>query len=124
MQHAQLPLAKVTDGPSNTYLIGEKHLSPTLYESGSDFGDNEQAFSGLNWDNVRGCSDGSTFHPPLQDSLTNPDFWNFGSAHPGSFVMAFCDGSVHGISYYIDSTTHQRLCNRADGQPIDASKLQ
>ena len=36
--------------------------------------------------------------------------------------MAFCDGSVHVISFFIDPTTHQRLANRRDGQAIDASK--
>jgi prepilin-type N-terminal cleavage/methylation domain-containing protein len=125
LQHGQLPLAKVTDGPSNTYLVGERYEAPEFYENGEDPGDNEHAFTGLNWDNVRGCRDSNgNFHPPLQDTFGNGDFWNFGSAHPGSFVMAFCDGSIHGISYYIDPTTHQRLCNRADGQPIDDSKLQ
>ncbi len=125
LQHAQLPLAKVTDGPSNTYLLGEKYLAPDFYENGEDYGDNENAYTGLNWDNVRGCKDDkNTFQPPLQDTPGHEDYWNFGSAHPGSFSAAFCDGSVHGISYYIDPTTHQRLCNRADGQPIDASKLQ
>ena len=125
LQHGQLSIAKVTDGPSNTYLVGEHYLAPQYYENGEDPGDNEHAFSGLNWDDVRGCKDNNgNFHPPLQDTPSNADIWNFGSAHPGSFVMAFCDGSVHGISYYIDPTTHQRLCNRADGQPIDASKLQ
>jgi len=37
--------------------------------------------------------------------------------------MAFCDGSVRPISFSIDLTVHQRLANRRDGQPVDASKL-
>ena len=125
LQHCQLALAKITDGPSNTYLLCEKYLAPDYYENGEDYGDNENAYTGLNWDNCRGCIDSNNaFQAPLQDTPGHEDYWNFGSAHPGSFGAAFCDGSVHGISYYIDPTTHQRLCNRADGAPIDASKLQ
>jgi hypothetical protein len=37
--------------------------------------------------------------------------------------MALCDGSVRMINFSIDITTHQRLCNRHDGQPIDQSKF-
>jgi prepilin-type N-terminal cleavage/methylation domain-containing protein len=125
LQHAELPLAKITDGPSNTYLVGEKYLSPDRYEDGSDFGDNENAFTGLNWDNVRSCKDNNgSYQAPQQDTPGKGDYWNFGSAHPGTFSVTFCDGSVHGISYSIDPETHRRLCNRSDGQPIDASKLQ
>jgi prepilin-type N-terminal cleavage/methylation domain-containing protein len=129
LQHTELPLARVTDGPSNTYLVGEKYLTPDNYENGEDGGDNETAYSGFNWDIVRSCSNATTYQAsnyqaPQQDTPGHGNVWNFGSAHPGSFSITFCDGSVHGISYSIDPETHRRLCNRADGQPIDASKLQ
>jgi prepilin-type processing-associated H-X9-DG protein len=48
-------------------------------------------------------------------------YFSFGSAHPGGFNMAFCDGSVHLLSYEIDSTVHAMLSDRQDGQSVDSS---
>jgi prepilin-type processing-associated H-X9-DG protein len=44
---------------------------------------------------------------------------NFGSAHPTTFNMAFCDGSVHSILYTVDQKTHAYLAQRADRNVID-----
>ncbi|HEV3418146.1 MAG TPA: DUF1559 domain-containing protein [Pirellulales bacterium] len=138
LQHCQLKMALIADGASNTYLIGEKYLTPDHYADGEDLGDNENAYSGVNWDTTRtsgfsGAGFGDTSHGgyqiPLQDTPGNSSvpgttsFWTFGSAHPGTFSMVFCDGSVHSISYSIDPETHRRLSNRADGQPVDGSKF-
>jgi hypothetical protein len=59
---------------------------------------------------------------PAQDTPGSALRGNFGSAHPGGFGVVLCDGSVRVISFSIDLTTHGRLANRKDGQPLDASK--
>ncbi len=46
-------------------------------------------------------------------------FYPFGSAHPSTWGMVFCDGSVHSISYNIDLATHQALSSRAAGDSPD-----
>ncbi len=125
---SQISMAAVTDGASNTYLLGEKYLTPDNYLTGADPGDNENAYIGDNEDVSRASGTPSniasgSFSPPAQDTPGLAYRYNFGSAHPSGFGMAFCDGSVHVISFFIDSTTNQRLANRRDGQAIDASKF-
>jgi prepilin-type processing-associated H-X9-DG protein len=63
------------------------------------------------------------YYTPQQDTPGYQNGYLFGGAHPGICNMAFCDGSIHSISFSIDQLIFQRLCNRADGQPIDASKF-
>ncbi len=133
-----VPIRKVTDGLTFTYLVGEKFLYTDMYQSGLDGADNEFAYTG--WDNdlyrTAGVNYGSsptintaptTDWSPLHDqnsygnvnTVTNEaDRW--GSAHPGTFNMVFCDGSVHTITYSIDLLIHRRYSNRMDGQAINA----
>jgi prepilin-type N-terminal cleavage/methylation domain-containing protein/prepilin-type processing-associated H-X9-DG protein len=118
---------QITDGTSKTYLIGEKFLTPLMYEAAEStrrgYGDNEGCYVGYEWDNNRrawnpnGGVDRETFQP-RQDTIgtDNPNIYAFGSAHAGALNMAMCDGSVQAISYDIDSDAHRYLANRLDGQ--------
>ena len=113
--------AHVTDGLSNTYLVGEKYLNPDNYTTGLDGADNESMYAGYDNDNHRVTNISSA--PPMQDTSGVANSYNFGSVHAGSFNMAFCDGSVHAINYGITAEIHRRLGNRADGLSIDQSQL-
>ncbi len=116
-QRSEITMADISDGTSNTYMVGEKYLNTDRYFDGRDPGDNQSLFSGWNCDQHR-CtwvSAGS----PMQDQ---PGYMNqriFGSAHAIGFHMAFCDGSVQFINYTIDLQTHAYLGNRKDGVVID-----
>jgi prepilin-type N-terminal cleavage/methylation domain-containing protein/prepilin-type processing-associated H-X9-DG protein len=118
---SEIKIADITDGTSNTYMVGEKYLNSDLYFTGTDPADDQSMYSGFNNDNSR--SSDPVYGPPSQDmpGYSNEGLW--GSAHAEGFNMAFCDGSVHSINYSIDPEIHRRLGNRHDGLTIDAKDL-
>jgi prepilin-type N-terminal cleavage/methylation domain-containing protein/prepilin-type processing-associated H-X9-DG protein len=115
---SQVKLATITDGASNTYLLGEKNLDPDHYADGKEGTDNNPVYAGFDWDWERWSASG-----PVQDTPGLDEYVAFGSAHVGMLNMAMCDGSVHVVSYAIDSTTHANLCSRNDGQAINHTIL-
>lgn len=122
---SEIRLAEITDGLSNTYMVGEKFMNPENYTTGESFGDNQSFYTGYEWDNHRLTTnrpDGIPVYTPRQDSRDLRDssrFYRFGSAHAGTWHAVFCDGSVQAVAYTIDAETHRRLGNRFDGRAID-----
>ena len=114
-QRSETTMADISDGSSNTILVGEKFLDPDHYDDGVDWGDNENMYSGFNDDTVRYACSG---YPPRQDQSGTSSTHGFGSVHANSCNMAFCDGSVRPISYSVDIAVFTYLGNRADGQVI------
>jgi prepilin-type N-terminal cleavage/methylation domain-containing protein/prepilin-type processing-associated H-X9-DG protein len=126
---SQVTITMITDGTSNTYLLGEKYVNPDYYLAGLDWGDDWSMLTGQQDDAFRcvGWPDATSpsgYFPaaPLQDQPGNmaPSAYSFGSAHSGGLNMSLCDGSVRFISYTIDPEMHRRLGNREDGLQIDA----
>jgi type II secretory pathway pseudopilin PulG len=104
-------IRQITDGTSKTYICGEKYHNPAAYEDCSDYTDTEGAWTGNNDDTLR------TGHlQPTQDQmgLRPQDYVAFGSAHPGIFQMAWCDGSVSALSFDIELKLHRENCSRGD----------
>jgi prepilin-type N-terminal cleavage/methylation domain-containing protein len=136
-QRSQISSAQVTDGTSNTYLVGEKNIDPDYYLTGQDGGDDGDVFTGNDDDVLRsggycqnpsGYSDNGAYYTcpawsylqPMPDTPGNGFYSSsFGSAHAVFCHIAMCDGSVHPINYSIAPEVHRRLCNRHDGLLID-----
>lgn len=135
-QRSTVRIAQITDGTSNTYMIGERYIPASVIEEGTFSGDNETWVTGFNNDNYR-----IGRWPPASDSTEpagmpttvqvgpttetvggNHAATRFGSSHPSVWHVSFCDGSVRGISYDIDLLTHRNLSNRADGVPLDSDQ--
>jgi prepilin-type N-terminal cleavage/methylation domain-containing protein/prepilin-type processing-associated H-X9-DG protein len=129
-----IAIAKISDGTSHTFLVGEKYLRPDWYEGGSK-SDDKGWTDGWDPDTMR-----STCFPPFQDSdptgysfppLNNPgdffgqdrDVYYFGSAHTGGFNAMFADGSVHTIGYDVDGVVFNGLGTRAGDETTDASAI-
>lgn len=117
---SEIKLAQITDGTSNTYLAGEKYMNPDHYETGLSGADNETWCTGWNNDNYRvsaavSASGIPDYYPPLGDTPGFTSVFRFGSAHPSTFHVAFCDGSTQALSFEISPELHRRYSNRDDG---------
>lgn len=128
-ERSEIGYRQISDGSSNTYLIGEKHIYIDDYLTGEDRGDNETWCTGFNNDNYRttGRRDGGAIVEavPIPDGTPNPDedVYRFGSPHAGGVNMSFCDGSVKTISYDIDWQVHRDFGNREDGNVVSTEDL-
>ena len=124
--------AKITDGTSHTFLLGEKYVRSDLYEGGG-YSDDHGWSEGWDPDAIR-----STCFQPYQDSdgfqfqsLGPADLFGhdkdivyFGSAHTGGFNCIFADGSIHTLSYDIDVVLFNALATRAGEEVIDADRAE
>lgn len=124
-RRSMIKIADITDGTSNTYMLGEKYMNSDTYLTGTDGNDNEQMYSGYDCDIFRSTyyssSQGPT-HVPVRDQPGIAGLLSFGSAHAAGVNMAFCDGSVQVIGYSIAPIVHKNLGNRKDGKVIDSKK--
>lgn len=111
----------ITDGSSNTMLIGERHdkipgFVNETYTQWAGTTSAEMDDSGYYGSlEVAGC----TGFPMNEWEDTNWQYrhW-FRSLHPGGAMFSFADGSVHFLSETIDMTTYQNLSNRFDGKTL------
>jgi prepilin-type N-terminal cleavage/methylation domain-containing protein len=110
---SEVKLRDISDGLSNTLMLGEKRINPLNYTNGLDGGDNENAFTG--WDNDLNRVSGVT---PKRDERGIFDPFAFGSAHADGLHMALCDGSVRTFSYNVDAKVWLQLGHRSDGGPL------
>ena len=123
-QRSTVAIADIRDGTTNTYLIGEKFLNTELYQTGTHWADNGPMYTGIDKDTT-GCPTRTRPPSPDQDGggVLGFKVFHYGSAHPAASNAVFCDGSVRSLSYWIDPELHHRLGHRADGQPVDMSRL-
>jgi hypothetical protein len=106
-----LRLVEFTDGLSQTFLAGEKHVPQHL------FGD-------YPWD----CSIFDGHNPVCNTRAAGPNFplatdrreetWSFGSYHPFLCQFVFADGSVRPMMNVMSSSTLGFMAERNDGHAV------
>jgi prepilin-type N-terminal cleavage/methylation domain-containing protein/prepilin-type processing-associated H-X9-DG protein len=123
-------IGQISDGTSNTMMVGEKYVRFDLHDVKSP-SDDQGITEG--WDpDVMRC----TCARPLNDSQIDPEYTSvppdfgpafeammLGSSHPGGFNVVFADGSVRTINYDIDVVTLNYLGTRSGGENADSSQF-
>jgi prepilin-type N-terminal cleavage/methylation domain-containing protein/prepilin-type processing-associated H-X9-DG protein len=105
-------ITEITDGTSNTILVGEKSMDPRGYTSGSWYW-NQPVFSGGSGGTARL---GTYVYRDAID-VPFPDHW--GSAHPSRAQFLFADGSVRSLSYTIAHTEVLKMLTPQGGEIIN-----
>lgn len=137
---ALIKFSDVTDGTSNTILLGETlpEFCEFMRYNGNSYGwaggDNflaqGQTIQPINWKIDRMQPDPGAFSSCGCDAMTNPSgdkarcimnwavTWGFKSQHPNGVNFALVDGSVRFITQNIDMRTYQYMGCRDDGNSV------
>jgi prepilin-type N-terminal cleavage/methylation domain-containing protein/prepilin-type processing-associated H-X9-DG protein len=115
---SQTQFATITDGLSNTLMIGEKYLKPGTF--GINVPDNINANYGdgsiYNGDHPWVISRVAGMTSPLAQGILDAFVSQFGSWHPGVCQFAMADGSVRALPDSTSPTVLGYLSQRDDGQ--------
>jgi len=117
---SQTSIKSITDGTSNTFLAGEKHVIK------AELGRPPVDSSVYNGDTNPPRHIGRVAGPGFSLARSPADVQggagryqrNFGSQHPGTCQFVFCDGSVRSVQVTVSEVTLARLAVRNDGQPV------
>jgi prepilin-type N-terminal cleavage/methylation domain-containing protein len=120
----QTNLVGITDGTSNTFLAGEKHVPQGMFGrakvgDGSIYNGVWTTYSGR----LAGPDDLLARGPTDITPSTRGDAFyarKFGGPHSGIVMFVFCDGSTRAIRNTLDGVTLRRFAVRNDGEVANA----
>jgi Protein of unknown function (DUF1559) len=122
--YERISFAQITDGSSNTMVIGEKRLQPIQYNTGA-WHDDRGWTGGWDPDGLRStaCLIGPDENWPDPDNTPQVMGYRFGSAHSSIMNAGFADASVRSIRFEIDREVFNRLGHRADEEELNLESL-
>jgi prepilin-type processing-associated H-X9-DG protein len=105
---------EITDGNSNTVMVGEKHIPP------GSFGNPDPAFDGpaYNGDKQHSHRSLGSLRPMARDPNELPSS-RFGSWHQGVCNFVFADGSVKSVRVSIDVSTQTAIATRNGNETVN-----
>lgn len=112
---SEIKLQQIVDGTTNTILLGERHINPDHYYDGTVSNDDQGMYVGFDVDTICYTGDLREVFLPTQDTPGLSLWWTFGSAHPGAFHIALCDGSVQSMAYEVDDDAWKSMGSRDEG---------
>ena len=117
-------LVGVTDGTSNTFMVGEDMWTP-------EYANGTQPGNGFSWAHLveatLSCAmpPNNINHPngtPIDVNSTNASEWGsyhgFKSKHTGGVQFVYADGSVHFVTNSVPLSTYRALANYAGGEVL------
>ena len=131
LMYSEVRLRRISDGTSNTILIGEKYIDDEYYDTGNTAGNDASWDHGFDLDCIRW-----TDQTPISDSEVGVELSDdgrpndirtqtirFGSAHPAGCQFVYVDGSVHTIGYDVDADAFRALGTRSGPNDVIAAEL-
>lgn len=109
------PFAAITDGLSNTLMVGEKAMSLTYYTQTGWFWD-EPCFTGGSDSTARKGTQVLRDSKDMDGGLTFRENW--GAAHPAGTNFVFADGSVRAIAHETSPERVRALMTPAGGEVV------
>jgi prepilin-type N-terminal cleavage/methylation domain-containing protein/prepilin-type processing-associated H-X9-DG protein len=111
----QRSVVKLTDlisgkGSSNIIMISERYMNTSAYTTGTDGGDNECMYVGMDNDVCR-----TTFYTPIKDQINLSDgsqTKRFGSTHSSGLNVLFADGHVEFVDYGVSAAVWSKWGSR------------
>lgn len=111
----RIKFASITDGQSQTFLFGEKHVPLEML---GQFPDDSPVYDGEHLPaSARLAGPGLRLAMGPRDLIA--DMLSFGSWHPGVCHFAHVDGSIHGYSPSTDTRVLGALANRSDARVVE-----
>ncbi|MGL6074435.1 MAG: DUF1559 domain-containing protein [Fimbriiglobus sp.] len=98
---SRITIQGITDGSSNTILVGGKSLSTVQYSNNDPSNPDQGILQGGSQGTGRGPGDSNPANPPIvqRDSPTVTAVGNWGSAFSGGCLFMYGDGSVRTINF-------------------------
>ena len=133
-EYGEIGFGALTDGSSNTFMFGEKSVAAVRYTipvGTWDWWDMPGAMHSADWPNMRGFMASDTGRFIWRDNMPDDERrggadkneFSFGSAHPGTLVVALGDGSCQTVSFAADGNTLDQIGIRDDGSIHNVTDL-